>query len=61
MGTPIFLSTNQQCSDSGGVCPQIQRCQCDAYVGAVEEMSCVWVLQRGHSGDDCDLASTVCT
>ena len=31
-------------------------------VGAVEEMMCVvvWVLQRGHSGDGCDLASTLC-
>ena len=23
-------------------------------------MSCVWVLQRGNSGDVCDLASTLC-
>ena len=23
-------------------------------------MSCVWVLQRGHSGDGCDLAYTLC-
>ena len=23
-------------------------------------MSCVCVLQRGHSGDGCDLASTLC-
>ena len=23
-------------------------------------MSYVWVLQRGHSGDGCDLASTLC-
>ena len=23
-------------------------------------MSCMWVLQRGHSGDGCDLASTLC-
>ena len=23
-------------------------------------MLCVWVLQRGHSGDGCDLASTLC-
>ena len=29
-----------------------------AYVGAVEEMVCV--LQRGHSGDGCDLSSTLC-
>ena len=31
-----------------------------AYVGAVEEMMCVWMLQRGHSGDGCVLASTLC-
>ena len=30
-------------------------------MGAVEEMMCVvWVLQRVHSGDGCDLASTLC-
>ena len=23
-------------------------------------MLCVWVLQRGNSGDGCDLASTLC-
>ena len=23
-------------------------------------MSCVWVLQSGHIGDGCDLASTLC-
>ena len=23
-------------------------------------MSCVWLLQRGHRGDGCDLASTLC-
>ena len=23
-------------------------------------MSCVWVLQKGHSGDGCDLSSTLC-
>ena len=23
-------------------------------------MSCVWILQRGHSGDGCVLASTLC-
>ena len=27
-------------------------------MGAVEEMACV--LQRGHSGDGCDLPSTLC-
>ena len=29
-------------------------------MGEVEEMVCVWVLQREHSGDGCDLASTLC-
>ena len=32
-------------------------------MGAVEEMVCVvcvCVLQRGHSGDGCDLSSTLC-
>ena len=24
------------------------------------EIWCVWVLQRAHSGDECDLASTLC-
>ena len=23
-------------------------------------MSCVWLLQKGHSGDGCDLESTLC-
>ena len=23
-------------------------------------MSCVWMLERGNSGDGCDLASTLC-
>ena len=23
-------------------------------------MSCVWVLQRQHSGDGCELVSTLC-
>ena len=29
-------------------------------MGAVEQMLCVWMLQRGHSGDGCVLASTLC-
>ena len=24
-------------------------------------MLCMWVLQMGHGGDGCDLASTLCT
>ena len=58
-GPPASFS-GQQCSHSGGVCPQIQGRQCGAYVGAVEEMMCVWMLQRGHSGDGCVLASNLC-
>ena len=38
---------------------QIQGWQCDVYVGAVEEMMCVSVIEE-HSGDGCDLASTLC-
>ena len=29
-------------------------------MGEVEEMMGVWVLQRGHSTDGCDLALTLC-
>ena len=29
-------------------------------MGVVKEMMCVWLLQMGHSGDECDLASTLC-
>ena len=37
----LLRPSGQQCSHSGGVCPQIQGRQCGAYVGAVEEMMCV--------------------
>ena len=37
----LLRPSGQQCSHSGGVCPQIQGPQCGAYVGAVEEMMCV--------------------
>ena len=34
---------------------------CGVYVGTVEEMVCVMcVAEGGHSGDGCDLASTLC-
>ena len=36
----LLRPSGQQCSHSGGVCPQIQGRQCGAYVGAVEEMMC---------------------
>ena len=29
-------------------------------MGAVKEMSCAWMLQRGHSGDGCVLVSALC-
>ena len=38
----LLRPSGQQCSHSGGVCPQIQGRQCGAYVGAVEEM--MWVV-----------------
>ena len=37
----LLRPSGQQCSHSGGVCPQIQGRQYGAYVGAVEEMMCV--------------------
>ena len=37
----LLRPSGQQCSHSGGVCPQIQGRQFGAYVGAVEEMMCV--------------------
>ena len=37
----LLRPSGQQCSHSGGVCPQIHGRQCGAYVGAVEEMMCV--------------------
>ena len=39
--SPQASFSGQQCSHSGGVCPQIQGSQCGAYVGEVEEMMCV--------------------
>ena len=65
-----FWSTNQliypsghQLHHSSGVCPQIQRQQRGAYVGAVEEIVCVVCVgvAEGHSGAGCDLVSTLCT
>ena len=57
----LISPSGQQLHHSSGVCSQIQGWQCDAYMGAVEEMVCVvCVLQRMNSGDGCDLASTLC-
>ena len=68
-GSPIFLlvdhqpasPSGQQYSHSVGVCPQIEGWQYYAYVGAVEEMMCVVYISvtKGHSGDECDLTSTL--
>ena len=52
-------STSQILGLSGGVCPPIQGRQCGAYVGAIEEMM-YDVYVRMHSGDGCNLASTLC-
>ena len=58
---PYIPPSGQQLHHSSGVCPQIQGRQCGVYVGAVGEMRwCVWVLQRGHSSDESNLASTLC-
>ena len=58
---PYIPPSGQQLHHSSGVCPQIQGRPCGVYVGAVGEMRwCVWVLQRGHSSDECNLASTLC-
>ena len=58
----LLRPSGQQCSHSGGVCPQIQGSECGAYVGAVEEMMCVVCVSvtEGHSGNGYDLASTLC-
>ena len=58
----LLRPSGQQCSHSGGVCPQIQGRQCGAYVGAVEEMMCVVCVDVtiAYSGDGCVLASTLC-
>ena len=53
---PTYLAIS-----SSGACPQIQRRQCGAYVGAVEEIVCVMCVgvAEGHSGAGCDLVSTL--
>ena len=58
----LLRPSGQQCSHSGGVCPQIQGRQCGVYVGAVEEMMCVVCVDvtEGNSGDGCVLASPLC-
>ena len=57
----LLRPSGQQCSHSGGVCPQIQGRQCGAYVGAVEEMCvvCVDVTELCYTVN-CVLASTLC-
>ena len=51
-GPPASISLHLASSTNPGV---------TVYVRAVEEIVCVvCVLQRGHSGDRCDLASTLC-
>ena len=56
----LLRPSGQQCSHSGGVCPQIQGRQCGAYVGAVEEMMCVVCVDVTEGALRCVLASTLC-
>ena len=58
----LIYPSGHQLHHSSGVCPQIQRRQCGAYVGAVEEIVCVMCVgvAEGHSGAGCDLVSTLC-
>ena len=53
-GPPTSFS-DQQCRDSGGICPQIEGLQRGAYVGTVEDMMYVVCVSDG-----CDLASILC-
>ena len=58
----LIYPSGHQLHHSSGVCPQIQRQQCGAYVGAVEEIVCVMCVgvAKGHNGAGCDLVSTLC-
>ena len=58
----LIYPSGHQLHHSSGVCAQIQRRQCGAYVGAVEEIVCVMCVgvAEGHSGAGCDLVSTLC-
>ena len=52
----------QQLHHSSGICPKSRG---DSVVRMWVQLkrwvvSCVWVFQRGHNGDGCDLASTSC-
>ena len=58
----LIYPSGHQLHHSSEVCPQIQRRQCGAYVGAVEEIVCVRCVgvPEGDSGTGCDLVSTLC-
>ena len=49
----LLRPSGQQCSNSGGVCPQIQRRQCGAYVGAVPHDGLLSKLKH------CDIDETI--
>ena len=55
----LIYPSGHQLHYSSGVCPQIQRRQCGAYVGAVEAIVCVMCVgvAEGHIGAGCDLVS----
>ena len=57
----LIYPSGHQLHHSSGVYPQIQRRQCGAYVGAVEDIECAMCVgvAEGHSGAGCDLVSTM--
>ena len=59
---PVYPFIWPQLHHSSGVCPQIQVWQCGALWVKLKRwcVSSVWVLQKGHSDDGCDLPSTLC-
>ena len=57
-GPPASLSLHLAISSIIPAGP-VHKTRGDSVVGAGEEMV-LWVLQRGHCGDGCDLASTLC-
>ena len=58
----LIYPSGHQFHHSSGTCPQIQRRQCGAYVGTVEEIVCVMCVgvAEGHGGAGCDVVPTLC-
>ena len=60
----LLRPSGQQCRHSGGGGGSVQKSTADNGVHIWLQLKrwcvlCMWVLQRGHSGDGCDLASTL--